>query len=120
MALQARYVFDYAFKHTLSVGVVNHPSLLQIPEDLEKIKTTGTPILFNTCEVDQLYPPEAQAVGDKILGNGSMEGPTYKRNYYPGCRHGFATRGDKSDPNVKFGKEDAFKQSVGWLMRHGF
>jgi hypothetical protein len=31
----ARYTFDLAFNHIIKVGVVSHPSLLKIPEDLE-------------------------------------------------------------------------------------
>lgn len=30
-----RYVFDLAFDDIISVGVVSHPSLLKVPEDLE-------------------------------------------------------------------------------------
>jgi hypothetical protein len=30
-----RYVFDLAFENIIKVAVVSHPSLLQIPADLE-------------------------------------------------------------------------------------
>lgn len=96
--------------------MIAHPSLLQIPGDLEDLKkvTPEIPMLFVTCTTDSQYPPEAQKTGDEILGNGSMEGAGYKRVFYEGCTHGFAVRGDKSDPKVKFGKEDAFKQAIEW------
>jgi hypothetical protein len=71
-------------------------------------------MLINSCETDPMYNPDAQAKGDEILGNGTTEAENYKRTYYPGCVHGFAVRGDKNDPKVKFGKEDSFKQSVEW------
>ena len=31
----ARYVFDLAFENIIKVAVVSHPSLLQVPVDLE-------------------------------------------------------------------------------------
>jgi dienelactone hydrolase len=112
----ARYVFNLSFANSITVGVVNHPSLLRVPDDLNTLSqlSPAVPMLFNTCEVDQMYPAEAQAKGDEILGNGSKEGKAYKRNYYDGCTHGFAVRGDIKDEKVKFGKEDSFKQSVEW------
>lgn len=105
-----------AIQKRISIGMIAHPSLLQVPEDLEALKkvTSEIPMLFITCETDFQYGPEKQKVGDDILGNGTTEGEGYKRIYYDGCDHGFAVRGDKSNPKVKFGKEDAFKQTVEW------
>ena len=33
--LVARYVFDLAFDNVIKVAVVSHPSLLEVPDDLE-------------------------------------------------------------------------------------
>lgn len=44
--------------------------------------------------------------------------PGYKREYFAGCTHGFAVRGDLSIPAVKAGKEGAFKSSVEWFMKY--
>ena len=120
MVSKARYVLNLAFANEISVGVVSHPSLLRVPEDHEKLSINPTPILFNTCEMDPMYPAEAQKKGDELLGNGTQEGEKYKRNYYPGCTHGFAVRGDQSDPKVKHGKEDSFKESVEWYVPSSF
>lgn len=89
-----------------------------MPEDLEKFKKTGLPLLVCSCEVDQQYPPESQAIGDEVLGGGKMEADGYKRVYYAGCRHGFAVRGDMSDPAVRAGKEGAFKETVEWFLKY--
>lgn len=35
-----------------------------------------------------------------------------------GCTHGFATRADLAVPEQKFGKEDAFKESVEWFKKY--
>lgn len=36
-------------------------------------------------------------------------------NLYSGVSHGFAVRGDLSDPKIKFAKEQAFLQAVHWF-----
>jgi len=114
----ARYVFDLAFENVNHVSVVSHPSLLKIPDDLEKyLKTAGAPLLINSCTNDSQFPHEAQAKADEILGGGKFA-PGYVREYFEGCSHGFAVRGDMSDPKVKAGKEGAFEKSVLFFKSH--
>jgi len=113
-----RYVFDLAFDHVIKVSVTAHPSLLIVPADLEKYASTCTaPLLINSCEVDQQFPIASQALADKILGNGAFK-PGYHRNYYDGCSHGFAVRGDLTDQKIRAAKEGAFKSSVDWFREH--
>ena len=40
-----------------------------------------------------MFPKEAQAIADEILGGGKYA-PGYVRTYWEGCTHGFAVRGD--------------------------
>jgi len=111
-----RYVFDLAFDHDIKVSVVSHPSLLKVPEDIEKYAATSkAPLLINSCTVDQQFPLEASAKADEIFKEFA---PGYKREYFEGCTHGFAVRGDLSDPKVKAGKEGAFKASVEWIKKY--
>jgi len=113
-----RVAFDLAFDNVISVTVVNHPSLLQIPADLEKYRDASkAPLLINSCEVDSQFPKEAQAQADELLGGGKFA-PGYERTYWDGCTHGFAVRGDISNPKVKAGKEGAFKASVEFLIKN--
>ncbi|KAH8105275.1 alpha/beta-hydrolase [Cristinia sonorae] len=112
-----RLGFDLAFEGISSVTVTAHPSLLQIPADLEKYKETKVPLLINSCTVDSQFPLEAQAKADEILGDGKFA-PGYKREYWDGCTHGFAVRGNLDDPKVKAGKEGAFKASVEFLIKY--
>jgi len=111
----ARYVFDLAFDNVLHTAVVSHPSLLKVPDDLEKWAKTNVPLLINSCTTDPQFPAESQAMADKILGGGKFA-PGYKREFWEGCTHGFTVRGDMSDPKVKAGKEGAFKATVEWFM----
>ncbi|KAJ3973674.1 dienelactone hydrolase endo-1,3,1,4-beta-D-glucanase [Lentinula raphanica] len=130
-----RYAFDLAFDGIPKAVAVAHPSLLKIPDDLEVRLVSYTsiplrktfpqnfaskataPLLINSCTTDPQFPLEAQAKADEILGDGKYA-PGYKREYFEGCTHGFAVRGDMSDPKVKAGKEGAFKASVEWMIRY--
>lgn len=114
----ARPAFDLAFGNVVAVTVVSHPSLLAVPADLEKyLVQSKAPLLINSCEIDRMFPKEAQTAADVILGGGKFA-PGYERTYWPGCVHGFSVRGDMSDPHVKAGKEGVFKASVEFLIKH--
>ncbi|KAJ7665611.1 alpha/beta-hydrolase [Mycena rosella] len=111
-----RYVFDLTLDGVISSAAMSHPSLLQIPTDLEKYAATAkAPLLINSCTTDWQFPLEVQAKADEILAGFA---PGYKREYFEGCTHGFTVRGDLSDPKVKAGKEGAFKSTVEWMIKH--
>lgn len=57
-----------------------------------------------------MFPTDAQA--DIIAGGGVTKTALYRREYFDGCTHGFAIRGDISNPKVKAEKEGAFKAIV--------
>ncbi|KAF8194453.1 Alpha/Beta hydrolase protein [Mycena galopus ATCC 62051] len=116
--LGARYLVNLAFDAVLQASAISHPSALVIPDDLEKYRdTVKAPLLINSCTTDQMFPLEAQMKADEILGDGKFA-PGYKREYFEGCSHGFAVRGDLSDPKVKAGKEGAFKACVEWFLKY--
>ncbi|KAH9857271.1 alpha/beta-hydrolase [Lenzites betulinus] len=107
-----------ALKGSSKVTVVAHPSRLQIPADLEEYRDKcKAPLLINSCEVDSQFPIEAQAKADAILGEGKFA-PGYERTYWDGCTHGFAVRGDMSNPKVKAGKEGAFAATVKFYKKY--
>lgn len=111
-----RYVFDLAFENIISASVVSHPSLLEIPADLEKYFNTSTsPLLINSCTNDVRFPLSASAKADEIFGEGKFA-PGYKREYFEGAEHGFAVRGDMTNPVVKKAKEGAFESAVAWFI----
>ncbi|KAG2346806.1 alpha/beta-hydrolase [Suillus weaverae] len=113
-----RYTFDLAFENAIQCSVVSHPSLLKVPDDLETYFTKSqAPLLINSCEVDQMFPAAAQEKADEIFGDGKFA-PGYKREYFPGCTHGFAVRGDINDPLIKAGKEGSFKAAVEFFLEH--
>jgi len=111
----ARLVFDLAFDNIIHVAVVAHPSLLK-PEDLDTyVQKSKVPLLINSCEEDDAFPKPVAETADKKFANFA---PGYRRTYYEGASHGFAVRGDLSQPKVKAAKEGAFKESVEWLIKY--
>lgn len=109
----AKTVIELAIEGELAAGAIAHPSRLQIPTDLERLAASGskTNFLIHSCDFDRPFPPEAQAKADELLGDGKYQAG-YKRLHWEGCSHGFAVRGDVSDPKVKAGKEGAFKATA--------
>ncbi|KAF9061665.1 dienelactone hydrolase endo-1,3,1,4-beta-D-glucanase [Rhodocollybia butyracea] len=113
-----RYVFDLSFDQAIQASAISHPTFLDIPIDLEKYFSKSiTPLLLNTCELDEWFPPSAAIKADEILGDGKFA-PGYKREYFEGCKHGFAVRGDMSKPYIKAAKEGAFKSTVEWMRKY--
>ncbi|KZT70800.1 alpha/beta-hydrolase [Daedalea quercina L-15889] len=107
--------FYLAYSNTSAVTVVTHPTRLN-PESLQKYRDESTvPLLINSCEVDPMFPPDLQAKSDEIFKGFA---PGYERTYWDGCTHGFAVRGDISDPKVKAGKEGAFEATVKFYQKH--
>ncbi|KAF8903494.1 dienelactone hydrolase endo-1,3,1,4-beta-D-glucanase [Gymnopilus junonius] len=91
--------------YCFGASVVAHPSLLKVPEDLEKyLATSKAPLLINSCEVDTQYPPEAQKAGDEILSKFEIG---YKGTTMMDAR--------MASLFIKEGKEGAFKESIEWF-----
>lgn len=55
------------------------------------IEKSKVPLLINSCEDDEMFPKSAGELADKKFANFA---PGYRRTYYEGVSHGFATRGD--------------------------
>ncbi|KAI0301262.1 Alpha/Beta hydrolase protein [Russula brevipes] len=111
----ARIVFDLAFDNLIHAAVVAHPSFVQA-EDLDSyIKRSRAPLLINSCEFDDAFPPPLAQSADEKFANFA---PGYRRAHFDGVRHGFATRGNLNDPTVNAAKEGAFKGSVEWLIKN--
>ncbi|KAJ4490760.1 Alpha/Beta hydrolase protein [Lentinula aciculospora] len=109
--------FPLAIENKLNAAVVSHPSRIT-PERLQEyFNSSKAPLLINSCEFDNAFPPEVCEKSDEIFGEDRF-GPGYKRVHWEGCKHGFAVRGDMSDPKVKAGKDGAFKETVEWFLKY--
>ncbi|RFU23726.1 hypothetical protein B7463_g12610, partial [Scytalidium lignicola] len=108
----AKYVMRYLAKGKgLDVGYSAHPSFVT-EEELAAI--TG-PVSISAAETDQIFTTELRHKSEIILKDTKLP---YQINLYGGVSHGFAVRGDLSNPIEKFSKEQAFIQAVTWFDEH--
>lgn len=85
-----------------------HPSLLLDPE----VQAITGPMSVAYAEDDSmLLPPRRSELEGLLLATNQH----YQTTLFSGTHHGFAVRADISDPEQKFGKEEAFLQAVRWF-----
>ncbi|KAL0574629.1 hypothetical protein V5O48_007325 [Marasmius crinis-equi] len=77
------------------------------------------PLMINSCTDDSWFPPAAGLKTDAILG-GEKFSPGYRRQHFEGLSHGFAVRGDMSNPTIREAKEKAFSAAVEWFKTRWF
>ena len=65
---------------------------------------------------DRQITEEVRHTFEDIISKKSF--PT-KGKFYPGCEHGWALRGDDSDPKIRDGAADAFSEAISWFKAHG-
>lgn len=64
------------------------------------------------AEIDTLFEPQRRLAVEGLLGKTKYP---FQIAMYSGTVHGFGTRANVSDPEQKFGKEEAFFQAVRWF-----
>lgn len=129
-----------AQRPAVDVAVSCHPSLLEVPAELAP---TAAPILFVCADKDDLFTPaavasakhvaeersKAAAAGSAPASSGGAAatagaattaaagsaGMPISFAHYPGTRHGFAVRGDDSDPAIAAARQKAFDDAVAFL-----
>jgi dienelactone hydrolase len=88
-----------------------HPAML----DNAAIDAVGCPVQFIAPEDDFTYTPELKEYTLKTLPTLGIE---FDYQYFPGLKHGFATRGDVKDPKQKHGLERAKNAAVLWFREY--
>jgi dienelactone hydrolase len=88
---------------------VAHPSFIKVPEDIEAIAVPG---IFNCAETDFLFSETAKHNSEEILKK-----KPFRTEFigYPGTTHGFAVRGDESQPQILEAKQKAAAESSKFL-----
>ncbi|KAK4695676.1 hypothetical protein P7C71_g2104, partial [Lecanoromycetidae sp. Uapishka_2] len=87
-----------------------HPSALT----KEEIDAVAVPVQILASEHDPQFTPELKEYVNKVIPSLNVE---YDYQYFPGLIHGFAVRGDQSDPKQKLGLERAKNAAVGWFAQ---
>jgi len=105
-------VFQLGAKSNPLVDCISmaHPSLLEHKE----IEGVGVPVQILAPEHDPMFVPELKEFSNKTI---PTLGVGYDYQLFPGLAHGFATRGDQSDPVQKQGLERAKNAAVFWFQQ---
>lgn len=93
----------------LDAGALLHPSLLTT-QDVQAIRK---PALFSLAEVDPIFPATARAEAEAALAQ--TGGVRYQVDLFGGVSHGFACRGDLTDPVVKYAADKALSDQICWF-----
>jgi dienelactone hydrolase len=92
----------------IDVGYFAHPSFV----DEDELRSFRGPLSIAAAETDTIFPAEKRYRTETIL---KEKGDPYEITLYSGTEHGFAVRGDISVKQIKYAKEQAFKQAVQWF-----
>ncbi|KAI8934324.1 hypothetical protein NX059_009060 [Plenodomus lindquistii] len=90
---------------------VAHPSMLEHSE----IDGVKVPVQYLAPENDFAYTDELKAYTHQTM---PKTGVPWEYVYFPGMTHGFAARGDPSDPKQKEGLERAKRSAVAWFVEY--
>jgi len=94
----------------IDVGFTAHPSGLSMPRDVENLVR---PVSVAVGDVDMMWKIDSIKQAQKILEEKTAG--DYEVVVYPGAKHGFAIRGDPSDPKQKVMGDQAEEQALKWF-----
>lgn len=92
------------------VSAVAHPSFVTIEEIAAIAKEK--PLLISAAETDPVFTKELRHQTEAKL---MEKGNRYQLDLFSGVSHGFAARGDISDPWVKYCKEKVLADQIHWF-----
>ncbi|KAK1496382.1 dienelactone hydrolase [Colletotrichum cuscutae] len=92
----------------VSAGAFAHPTALK-EEHFTSIKK---PLLLSCAENDQAFPTEARR---KAIDYLQREKKIYHLQVFQGVSHGFAVKGDPTDPYQRWCKEQSLRAMVDWF-----
>lgn len=95
---------------TADVVAIAHPSFVSMEEIAAMDKSK--PIIISAAENDEIFSePLRHQTEDKLKEIGA----TYQLTLFSGVSHGFACRGDVSQPFIKYAKEKALADQIHWF-----
>lgn len=106
----AKYIARH-YKDGIDVGYFAHPSFV----DEDELAAITGPLAISAAEIDTIFPTDKREKSDEIL---KASGLPYEIVLYNSVEHGFAVRGDITQPVQKEAKEKAFVQAVEWFNKH--
>ncbi|ANB12887.1 protein AIM2 [Sugiyamaella lignohabitans] len=106
----AKYAIQLLGEKKVHAVAVFHPSFVTIDE----IRAIKGPLFIAGAETDTIYTEELRKQTEATLKEIKA---TYFTTLASGVEHGFAVRGDITNPIVKFAKEKAFCDAVAWFKQ---
>lgn len=101
--------------HTLQSAAIFHPAMLE-QHELDAIVGKRQTLFVSAPDNDSSYTKEVRERTEARLKElADTEGFRYKATLLHGVGHGFAVRGDISDPWIKYSKEQTFRDAVEWF-----
>ncbi|KAK8129174.1 oxidoreductase [Apiospora kogelbergensis] len=104
----APYVCNELAKETVSVGAFAHPAFLKE----HHFRGIQKPLFMSCSEVDHTFDGPSRRRALDIL---QEDHKIYHYQLFAGVEHGFALRGDPSDPYQRWVKEQSLSGIVGWF-----
>lgn len=92
----------------LDAGYVAHPSFVSD----EELAAINKPLSIAAAEFDDIFPTENRHRSEQILAKADVP---WQISVFGAVSHGFAVRGDISNPRLKFAMEAAFAQAAQWF-----
>ncbi|KAJ5373269.1 Dienelactone hydrolase [Penicillium concentricum] len=101
-------------KPLLDAGFTGHPSFLEIPTDIERIKI---PVSFALGSLDMVVkPPQIEQIKQVFASEaGAKNGEVV---VYEGAGHGFCVRGDFVQEDASKQADEAENQALAWFAKH--
>ncbi|KAK6201242.1 dienelactone hydrolase [Scheffersomyces amazonensis] len=93
----------------LDAGAVAHPSM--VSEVL--VQNLAKPLLISSGEADAAFTPELRELTIKILSE--KKDVRWQLDLFQGAPHGYAVKGDLSQPNIKYAKEKTAADQIYWF-----
>ncbi|KZT56632.1 alpha/beta-hydrolase [Calocera cornea HHB12733] len=93
-----------------TAGAVAHPSSLTD----EHFKHSTAPLFLSCAEVDPVFGAESRHTAEAILAEGKR---MYHFQLFGGVKHGFAVKGDMSNENERWAKEQSAWGILSWFDR---
>ncbi|CCD23031.1 protein AIM2 NDAI_0A08780 [Naumovozyma dairenensis CBS 421] len=92
------------------ICAIAHPSGVSIDE--LKLIGKNKPLLIAAAETDPIFPAELRHQTEDTL---KEIGARYQIDLFSGVSHGFASRGDASDPVIKYAMDKALHDQIFWF-----
>jgi len=97
-----------AEQELLSGIAMYHPSLLELPKDLENLVV---PTLIGVSVIDGQFPRESREIAENVFEEKTKkEKLPVKLIIYPGTAHGFAIRADPKDEISSLAAKQAMEE----------